>query len=136
LQPQGEVGLSEDFIIPQPSVSSSSSPGIVYVSFTRESPEEYPIASFSSILKFVSKEVDPSTGEPDTEGYEDEYELEDLQLSAGSDYIIPSYANFSAEWEKLGSAATATETFALSTMDSLKCASFVDDYCLIGAEFH
>lgn len=121
MQPQSEdSGLTEDFIIPVPSLSSASSPSIVYVSFTRDNPEEYAVASFGCIMKFVSKEVDPSTGEPEDDGYEDEYQLEDVELSAGGDYIIPSYATFGAEWDRLRSGASATETFALSAMESLK----------------
>ncbi|KII93952.1 hypothetical protein PLICRDRAFT_153163 [Plicaturopsis crispa FD-325 SS-3] len=122
LQPQTESGLSEDFIIPIPSLTAATSPSIVYVSFTRESPEEYALASFQCILKFVSKELDPSTGEPEEEGYEDEYQLEDVELSAGGDYIIPSYTTFASEWDRLRTGATATETFALSAMESLKAA--------------
>jgi coatomer protein complex subunit gamma len=121
MSPQSEdYGLTEDFIIPLPSLTASSSPGIVYVSFTRESPQEYALASFQCLLKFVSKELDPSTGEPEEEGYEDEYQLEEVELSAGGDYIVPSYTAFSAEWDRLRGGATATETFALSAMDSLK----------------
>lgn len=121
MQPQTEdSGLTEDFIITAPSVTSSSSPGIVYVSYTRDSPEDYPVASFSCNLKFVSKELDPSTGEPEEEGYEDEYQLEEVELSAGGDYIVPSYTSFDTEWNKLESGSSATETFALSAMESLK----------------
>ncbi|KAF8489752.1 hypothetical protein JB92DRAFT_1359146 [Gautieria morchelliformis] len=32
----------------------------------------------------------------------DEYQLEEVELGAGGDYIIPSYANFSAEWIAYG----------------------------------
>jgi coatomer subunit gamma len=121
MQPQSEdTGLTEDFIIPIPTISTATSPGIVYVSFTRDSPEEYALASFACTLKFVSKEVDPSTGEPEEEGYEDEYQLEEVELSAGGDYIIPTYATFGSEWDRLKSGASATETFALSAMDSIK----------------
>lgn len=121
MQPQSEEsGLTEDFIIPLPSLSAVTSPGIVYVSFTREDPERYALASFQCVLKFVSKELDPSTGEPEEEGYEDEYSLEEVELSAGGDYIIPSYATFGSEWDRLRSGPSATETFALSAMDSLK----------------
>jgi coatomer protein complex subunit gamma len=120
MQPQSDSGLTEDFIIPVPSLTAAASPSIVYVSYTRDSPEEYPIASFQCILRFVSKELDPSTGEPEAEGYEDEYQLEDVELSAGGDYIIPSYTTFESEWKKLESGASATETFSLSAMESLK----------------
>ena len=49
---------------------------------------------YSCVLKFVSKEIDPSTGEPEDEGYEDEYTLEDVSLDL-VDYIQPhSVPNF------------------------------------------
>lgn len=120
MQPQTDSGLTEDFIIPIPSLTASTSPGIGYVSYTRDTPEDYTIASFQCTLKFVSKELDPSTGEPEEEGYEDEYQLEEVELSAGGDYIVPSYATFDTEWKKLASGASATETFSLSAMESLK----------------
>lgn len=123
MQPQTESGLTEDFILPVPTLAASTSPSIVYVSFTRDSPEEYVTASFQCILKFISKELDPSTGEPEEEGYEDEYQLEEVELSAGGDYIIPSYSSFSSEWDRLRSGATATETFTLTAMESIKGAS-------------
>ncbi|RDX51183.1 coatomer subunit gamma [Lentinus brumalis] len=121
MQPQADSGLTEDFIIPIPTLTFTSSPGIVYVSFTRDTPEEYAQASFQCILKFVSKELDPSTGEPEEEGYEDEYQLEDTELAAG-DYIIPSYVTFASEWDRLRSGVSLTETFSLPAMESLKAA--------------
>lgn len=123
MSPQSDdSGLVEDFIMPVPSVSASTSPGIVYVSYTRENPDVYALGSYACTLKFISKEVDPSTGEPEEEGYEDEYQLEEVELSAGGDYIIPSYATFGSEWDRMRSAPTATETFALSAMESIKAA--------------
>ncbi|KAF5332556.1 hypothetical protein D9611_005083 [Ephemerocybe angulata] len=117
-----EIGLTEDFIIPLPSLTSASSPGIVYVSFTRENPTQYTIGSFGCTLKFISKELDPTTQEPEEEGYEDEYQVEDVELSAGGDYIIPSYATFGSEWDRMRSGPSATETFLLGAMESLKAA--------------
>lgn len=125
MQPQtDEGGLVEDFIIPLPALTASTSPGIVYVSFTRQDPTLYAIASFQCTLKYISKELDPSTGAPEEEGYEDEYQVEEVELSAGSDYIVPSYSSFGSEWDRLRSAPSATETFALSAMESLKGAIF------------
>jgi len=122
MQPQNDCNLTEDFIIPIPSVTAASSPSIVYVSFTRDDPEQYAVGSFQCLLKFVSKELDPSTGEPEEEGYEDEYQLEEVELSAGGDYLIPSYATFGSEWDRLRTGPNATETFGLSAMESLKAA--------------
>ena len=64
MQPAANSGLTEDFIIPVPTLLANSA-GIVYVSFTREAPGEYATPSFSCVLKFVSKEADPATGEPE-----------------------------------------------------------------------
>lgn len=123
MQPN-DAGLTEDFILPVGSLSNSTSPQVVYVSFTRDSPDEYVLGSFACTLKFISKEVDPSSGEPEEEGYEDEYQLEEVELGAGSEYLIPSYANFTSEWEKLKESGTSlTETFALSSMGSIKGSS-------------
>ncbi|OJA20668.1 secretion protein [Rhizopogon vesiculosus] len=122
MQPQADSGLTEDVVFQIDSLTCSNSPGIVYVSFKRDNPQEYTTTSFQCILKFISKELDPSTGRPEEEGYEDEYQLEDVELSAGGDYIIPSYASFSSEWDRLRSGASATETFSLGAMESIKAA--------------
>lgn len=120
MQPQTESGLTEDFILTVPTLSATTSPSIIYVSFSRDSPEEYVTASFQCVLKFISKELDPSTGEPEEEGYEDEYQLEEVELTVGGDYIIPSYSSFSSEWDRLRSGAIATETFFLAAMESIQ----------------
>lgn len=120
MTPTGDTDLTEDFIIPHPRVTSATSPGIVFVSFTRAEPAQYSLGSFQCVLRFFSKEVDPSTGEPEEEGYEDEYQIEEVELAAGGDYIVPSYATFASEWEKLKGGATGVETFSLSAMDSIK----------------
>ena len=39
--------------------------------------------------RFTSKEIDPSTGEPEEEGYDDEYTLEDVNLKL-TDYLRPT----------------------------------------------
>ncbi|EPQ60297.1 Coatomer, gamma subunit [Gloeophyllum trabeum ATCC 11539] len=120
MQPSTDSGLTEDFIIQLDSLAPTTS-GVIYVSFTRDHPDEFAMTSFQCVLKFISKECDPATGEPEEEGYPDEYELEELELTA-ADYIVPTYATFSAEWDRLRGGASATETFALSAMDSLKAA--------------
>ncbi|OBZ79670.1 putative coatomer subunit gamma [Grifola frondosa] len=128
MQPQADSsGLTEDFIIPVPTLTADTSPGIIYVSFTRDTPEDYAMASFQCILKFVSKELDPSTGEPEEDGYDDEYQLEETELAA-ADYIVPSYVTFASEWDRMRGGASATETFSLSAMESMKaaCTSIID----------
>ena len=69
MQLAADSGLTEDFIIPVPTLLANST-GVVYVSFTREAPGEYVTPSFSCILKFVSKEADPAIGEPEAKALE------------------------------------------------------------------
>ena len=80
--PSSESGLAEDFIMPIPSLSTGAA-GAVYVSFTRDLPSAYAAGSFGCTLRFVSKEVDPTSGAPEEEGYQDEYQVEDCDLGAG-----------------------------------------------------
>ncbi|KAJ7637676.1 coatomer subunit gamma [Mycena polygramma] len=118
-----DAGLTQDFVLPIASLSAVTSPGVAYVSFTRDEPEDYATATFQCTLQFVSKELDPSTGEPEADGYEDEYQIEEVELSAGGHYIVPSYAAFGAEWDRLKAGPSATETFGLgSSVESLKAA--------------
>ena len=82
MTPGPDTGLTEDFILPIPSLNATNGSGQVYVSFTRDDPTSYAAGSFSCTLQFVSKEVDPSSGEPEEEGYQDEYQVEDCDLGS------------------------------------------------------
>lgn len=64
--------------------------------------EAYVPAKIPSTLKFTVKEIDPSTGEIEEGGFEDEYELEDIEIYS-SDFIkkLP-VTNFKALWEDFG----------------------------------
>ncbi|KAK3216847.1 hypothetical protein GRF29_1g1134366 [Pseudopithomyces chartarum] len=120
---EDDIGLEEDFIIPAAELKTNE-PGTIYVSFKRlETESQFIAASFTNTLKFVSKEIDPSTGEPeDGEGYPDEYQVEDLDLN-GADYVVPAYAgSFDNVWEQSNS-DSATETLQLSNMKSISDAT-------------
>jgi coatomer protein complex subunit gamma len=57
--------------------------------------------SFTNTLRFIVKDCDPTTGEADPEGYDDEYQVEDMDVST-SDYIRPMFvSNFAEEFAKL-----------------------------------
>jgi len=115
--------LEEDFTVPCPKLTTSE-PGIVYVAFKKVADDSFPITSFTNNLKFTSKEIDPTTGEPEESGYEDEYQVEDLELT-GSDYVIPNFAgSFDHIWEQTGAnGEEASETFQLSNIKSITDAS-------------
>ncbi|KDN41528.1 putative coatomer gamma-2 subunit [Tilletiaria anomala UBC 951] len=119
-----EGGLQEDFILPSPALSAESPSGIVYVSFTRKNgSNDFPQVRVNNTLKFVTKEVDPTSGEPEDEGYDDEYQTAELKLGV-SDYVTEAYADWNQEWSAFesSSAPSAIETFALTSLDSLKSA--------------
>jgi coatomer subunit gamma len=118
--PTEEEGLEEDFIIPAAKLVTNE-PGTVYVSFTKVNGESsFPASSFTNVLRFTTKEIDPTTGEPEENGYDDEYQVEDLELT-GSDYVIPAFAsNFSHIWEQVGAnGEEAEETLQLSGVKSI-----------------
>ena len=114
-----EESLEEDFTIPVAKLAADQ-PGTVFVSFKKSSDVAYPVTSFTNVLKFTSKEIDPTTGEPDESGYGDEYQVEDLDL-LGSDYVIPAFAgSFDHAWEQTGAnGEEASETLQLSSTKSI-----------------
>ncbi|CRK39772.1 hypothetical protein BN1708_008005 [Verticillium longisporum] len=118
--PAEEEELEEVFIIQAESLATDE-PGKVYVAFQKVNGEgSLPVSSFSNILKFTSKEIDPMTNEPEETGYDDEYEVSEFDL-AGSDYVVPAFAgNFNHIWEQVGAAGEeAEETLQLSGMKSI-----------------
>ncbi len=116
----GESGLEEDFIIPVPQLRTDE-PGTVYVTFKRKGGEKaYVATSFTNVLKFTTREIDPTTNEPEADGYDDTYEIEDLDLN-GADYVVPAYAgSFDNVWEQAGAGEEASETLQLSNMKSIQ----------------
>ncbi|EPB77161.1 coatomer gamma subunit appendage domain protein [Ancylostoma ceylanicum] len=76
--------------------------------------------TFGATLKFNVKDVDPATGEPESDDtYEDSYVLEELELSVG-DLVAPvAKQNFMASWEAMDGVATVDETFTLTTVNTL-----------------
>ena len=118
--PQDDEGeLEDDFVIPAPLLKTNE-PGVVYVAFKKSTEDAFPITTFTNALKFTSKEIDPTTGEPEDSGYDDEYEIEGVELS-GADYVVPAFAgNFDHIWEGTGAnGEEVSETLALSNMKNL-----------------
>ncbi|CAH9124383.1 unnamed protein product [Cuscuta epithymum] len=93
-------------------------PGRSFVAF--EKPEGVPaVGKFSNTLRFLVKEVDPSTGEAEEDGVEDEYQLEDLEIAA-SDYMIKvGVSNFRNAWESMGADCERIDEYGLGPRDSL-----------------
>ncbi|KAL7986110.1 hypothetical protein Chor_011276 [Crotalus horridus] len=86
-------------------------------------PEEDPTAvacTFSCMMKFTVKDCDPNTGEAEEEGYEDEYVLEDLEVTVADHIQRVLKPNFGAAWEEVGDEFEKEETFTLSTVKTLE----------------
>ncbi|XP_077547488.1 coat protein (coatomer) gamma isoform X1 [Haemaphysalis longicornis] len=98
-----------------------NAPGTAYVCLEMELEDPLMVAgTFSNTLKYLVKDCDPNTGEPDDdEGYEDEYVLEDLEVTVADHVQKVLKANFAASWEELGADNQVEDTYALSTMKTL-----------------
>lgn len=95
--------------------------GVVYIIVT--TPADMPewVGSMSPTLKFIVKDCDPTTGEPDSQdGYEDEYVLEDIEITVADFVQRAMKANFSAAWDELGPTNELEDTYTLSSMKSLE----------------
>ncbi|MCJ1390973.1 coatomer subunit gamma [Xylographa bjoerkii] len=114
-----DESLEEEFIIPVSRLNTDE-PGTIYVSFRKIGESPFAVTSFTNVLKFTSKEIDPTTGEPDQSGFDDEYEVEGLELT-GSDYVSPAFAgSFDHVWEQTGANGDeASETLQLANTKSL-----------------
>ncbi|KAG2318618.1 hypothetical protein Bca4012_055179 [Brassica carinata] len=94
------------------------SPGQAFVAF--EKPAGVPaVGKFSNTLTFVVKEVDPSTGEAEDDGVEDEYQLEDLEV-VSADYMLKvSVSNFRNAWESMNEEDEHVDEYGLGQRESL-----------------
>ncbi|KAG0595341.1 hypothetical protein M758_UG158900 [Ceratodon purpureus] len=94
-------------------------PGHAFVAF--EKPEgACSFGKFSNTLRFYVKEVDLSTGDADEDGYEDEYQLEDSEVTA-ADYILKAgVSNFRNAWESLDSELERVDEYSLGVRENLQ----------------
>lgn len=78
--------------------------------------------TFNATLKFKLRDVDPATGEPESnDHYDDIYALESIEVGL-VDYLLPTApkGSFSTAWEMLSSEHEVDETYALSTVNTLE----------------
>ncbi|KAH1072312.1 hypothetical protein J1N35_024640 [Gossypium stocksii] len=94
------------------------SPGQTFVAF--EKPEGVPaVGKFSNMLRFIVKEVDPSTGEAEDDGVEDEYQLEELEVVAADYMLKVGVSNFRNAWESMGSDCERVDEYGLGPRENL-----------------
>ncbi|XP_007889035.1 coatomer subunit gamma-2 [Callorhinchus milii] len=85
-------------------------------------PEDDPTAvscTFSCTMKFIVRDCDPNTGLPEVDGYDDEYVLEDLEVTVSDHIQKVLKPNFTAAWDEVGEEFEKEETFALSSVKTL-----------------
>ena len=71
-------------------------------------------------MKFIVKDCDPNTGEPDNEeGYQDEYAVENVEVNVADFVQKVLKPDFNASWEEVGGENELEDTYALS-MPSLE----------------
>lgn len=70
-------------------------------------------ATFECLMKFMVKDCDPNTGEPEGDGYQDDYELETVEIEVNDHVQRVLKPNFGASWEEVGSENELQDTFAL-----------------------
>ena len=120
IQLEAAEGYSVERILPCSRLEYNV-PGTVYVVLATPPDMTDWVGTMSPTLKFIVKDCDPNTGEPDSdEGYEDEYVLEDLEVSM-SDFVQRAMkGNFLAAWEEMGAENELEDTYALSSMKTLE----------------
>jgi len=120
IQLEPAEGYSVERILPCPKLEYNV-PGTVYVVLATPPDMTDWVGTMSPTLKFIVKDCDPNTGEPDSdEGYADEYVLEDLEVSMCDFVQRAMKGNFSAAWEEMGAENELEDTYALSSMKTLE----------------
>lgn len=69
--------------------------------------------AFACELHFTVVSVDPSTGEEEGDTYEEEYPMEDLQITTADFMAKVSVGDFRRSWEEMGNENEVLEKFAL-----------------------
>ncbi|KAL8223811.1 hypothetical protein R6Q57_019286 [Mikania cordata] len=94
-------------------------PGQSFVAF--EKPKGVPaVGKFTNVLRFIVKEVDPSSGEAEEYGVEDEYQLEEFEVVAADYMLKVGVSNFRNAWESLGPDFERVDEYGLGPRESLK----------------
>ena len=120
-------GLAFESELPCPKVPYGT-PGDAFLCLRRV--EGLPIGSFPCTLKFVVKDVDPAKGEPDDDetGYDDEYNLEELEIAAADFMKRVPVLDFREAWDTIGNGCEVVETFSLNYSSLQLAMAAVIDY--------
>ena len=84
--------------------------------------------NFECVLRFGVIQVDPKTGEDESDAYEEEYPLEELELATSDFMAKVSVPDFRKAWEEVGNANEVLEKFALQFKKQEDAVSAVIDF--------
>lgn len=79
----------------------------------RNADSQITTASFTSELRFSVVQVDPATGEEEGDSFEEEYPLEDLEISTSDFMAKVTVPDFRKAWETMGNGNEVLEKFSL-----------------------
>nr|XP_042907541.1 coatomer subunit gamma-2 [Parasteatoda tepidariorum] len=92
-----------------------SVPGTAYACISLPNDPLVVLGTLSNTLKYLVKDCDPNSGEPDDEeGYEDEYVLEELDIVLSDHIQKVLKTNFSAAWEEITAKNELEDTYAFN----------------------
>jgi len=80
---------------------------------TRDHSKDWQSTPFTCTLRFNVVQVDPASGEDESEPFDEEYALESLSITTGDYMAKTTVSDFRRSWETLGSTHEVTEKFAL-----------------------
>jgi coatomer protein complex subunit gamma len=100
-----EPDWEEEATVALKALPYGSTPGVTYVVLKYVGDEEggfnCPSFSVTCELRFTVYEVDPSSGDVEEDGFEEEYNVEDLEVTP-ADFMVKSMVpNFRAAWEAM-----------------------------------
>merc|ERR1719376_238023 len=108
----GEDENIQPFYVPCESLQFEKQ-GTTYACYETAEDDDEVATCLSCTMKFVVGDCDPNTGEKDDVGYEDEYALEDVEMTVGDHVMKVAQSNFIVAWEELGEENQLLETFQL-----------------------
>lgn len=91
-------------------------PAEAFVAFQRTG--GFDTAVFACELKFQAVDCDPDTGEADGDPFDEDFPLEDVELSTATFMANREVAGFRGEWEAMGTDGEVLESYALAFKDA------------------
>lgn len=108
-------------------------PTPTYVCLRRVADAGCPTTTFACELKYTARDIDPATKEPLGDGFEEDYPLEDLEVSAADFVAKVPIDDFKRAWEEAGTEGEIIESFQLAHKSVDSAVAAVVDF--LGMQF-